>query len=232
MRKPSEPQRAFHRRLGFARSEHHVRCEASWNCAPSQPTETSSALCPVSMSRITDKARLATAWRCADMATRDHGRDIAYFIDGVPVNEISSITHAQTMPTSISLSRKRCRRIEVVRGPFSVEGRRFQSWRRSIHHHEELRPLCQPQSVWRLVGNGPGARDLWQQLTEASSPILPPRLYHTDGYRDNSDIDRYNTFNKVTVPFGGGDTLTFQRPSLRHHLGRIRLHQPSALQSG
>ena len=34
-------------------------------------------------------------------------------------------------------------------------------------------------------------------------PYLVTELYHTDGYRDNSLIDRYNTFNEVTVPLGG-----------------------------
>ena len=60
------------------------------------------------------------------------------------------------------------------------------------------------------MGNGPERSPPMAAIPEALNPTLPPRFYHTDGYRDNSDIDRYNTFNKVTVPLGNGDTLTFR----------------------
>ena len=50
----------------------------------------------------------------------DHGRDIAYFIDGVPVNEISSIHTANYADLNILIP-ETVERIEVIRGPFSVE---------------------------------------------------------------------------------------------------------------
>ena len=50
----------------------------------------------------------------------EHGRDIAYFIDGVPVNEISSI-HTPNYADLNILIPETVKTIEVVRGPFSVE---------------------------------------------------------------------------------------------------------------
>ena len=41
-----------------------------WNSLRSEPTETSSAHCPVSTCRTTGKARLAMVWRCAAIPTR------------------------------------------------------------------------------------------------------------------------------------------------------------------
>ena len=84
----------------------------------------------------------------------DHGRDIAYFIDGVPVNEISSSHTANYADTSTSYP---CGNGRAHRGyprPVLGRGRRCQPRRRDIYHHEKLRPLCQPQHVWRLVGDG------------------------------------------------------------------------------
>jgi outer membrane receptor protein involved in Fe transport len=50
----------------------------------------------------------------------EHGRDIAYFIDGVPVNEISSI-HTQNYADLNVLIPETVKTLEVIRGPFSVE---------------------------------------------------------------------------------------------------------------
>ncbi len=55
-------------------------------------------------------------------------------------------------------------------------------------------------------------------------PYFAAELYHTDGYRDNSEIDRYNTFNKVTVPLAGGDTLTFRAQAYGTMVKLARLH--------
>ena len=50
----------------------------------------------------------------------EHGRDIAYYIDGVPVNDISSI-HTPNYADLNILMPETVQRIEVVRGPFNVE---------------------------------------------------------------------------------------------------------------
>jgi outer membrane receptor for ferrienterochelin and colicin len=50
----------------------------------------------------------------------EHGRDIAYYIDGVPVNDISSI-HTPNYADLNFLMPETVQSIEVVRGPFDVE---------------------------------------------------------------------------------------------------------------
>jgi outer membrane receptor for ferrienterochelin and colicin len=50
----------------------------------------------------------------------EHGRDIAYYIDGVPVNDISS-THTPNYADLHILMPETVQSIEVVRGPFNVE---------------------------------------------------------------------------------------------------------------
>ena len=50
----------------------------------------------------------------------EHGRDIAYFIDGVPVNDISSI-HTPNYADLNILIPETVKSIEIVRGPFNVE---------------------------------------------------------------------------------------------------------------
>ena len=63
-------------------------------------------------------------------------------------------------------------------------------------------------------------------------PYLAAELYHSDAYRDNGEIDRYNTFNKVTIPLGGGDTLTFRAQAYGTESGASGYISRSALQSG
>ena len=50
----------------------------------------------------------------------EHGRDIAYYIDGVPVNEISSLHTPNYADLNILLP-ETVKSIEIVRGPFAVE---------------------------------------------------------------------------------------------------------------
>jgi outer membrane receptor for ferrienterochelin and colicin len=50
----------------------------------------------------------------------EHGRDIAYFIDGVPVNDVSSI-HTPNYADLNILIPETVRRIDIIRGPFDPE---------------------------------------------------------------------------------------------------------------
>ncbi len=49
----------------------------------------------------------------------EHGRDVAYFIDGVPLNEVSSI-HTPNYADLNILIPETVERLEVIRGPFSA----------------------------------------------------------------------------------------------------------------
>lgn len=50
----------------------------------------------------------------------EHGRDVAYFIDGVPLNEVSSLHTPNYADLNILLP-ETVKSIEIIRGPFSVE---------------------------------------------------------------------------------------------------------------
>ena len=41
-------------------------------------------------------------------------------------------------------------------------------------------------------------------------PYLALEGYHTDGYRDNSFVDRYNSFNKITTTLPDGATVSIR----------------------
>ena len=160
----------------------------------------------------------------------EHGRDIAYFIDGVPVNDISSIhtpnyadlTHFD--PGNGPEHRNRPRPI------FGRSGR-LQSRRGRVHNDEEFRPLRGPQPFWRTPGSGRGLAT-YGSNTGTYEPYFVVEGYHTDGYRDNSDIDRYNTFDKVTIPLEGGDTLSFRAQAYGTTSGAPGYLNRDALQAG
>ena len=50
----------------------------------------------------------------------EHGRDISYFIDGIPINEVSSL-HTPNYADLNVLIPETVDHIDIIRGPFSVE---------------------------------------------------------------------------------------------------------------
>ena len=160
----------------------------------------------------------------------EHGRDIAYFIDGVPVNEISSI-HTPNYADLNILIPETVKSIEIIRGPFSIEagdsnlgGAVFITTK-----------TADPYAGFNLSGGSWGtARGLatYGSNTGSFEPYLATELYHTDGYRDNSWIDRYNTFDKVTVSLAGGDTLTFRAQAYGTSSGAPGYLNRDALEAG
>ena len=66
----------------------------------------------------------------------EHGRDIAYYIDGVPVNEVSSL-HTPNYADLNILPPESVKSVEIVRGPFAVEYGDSKSRRLRQHHHQD-----------------------------------------------------------------------------------------------
>ena len=91
----------------------------------------------------------------------EHGRDIAYFIDGVPVNDISSI-HTPNYADLNILIPETVKNIDIVRGPFNVECGDFKSRRLRDDHDQALGTVREPERVGRLVGNRTRRRHLQQ----------------------------------------------------------------------
>jgi len=160
----------------------------------------------------------------------DHGRDIAYFIDGVPVNEISSIHTANYADLNILIP-ETVQSIEVIRGPFSVEAGDSNLGGAVFITTKSFDPYASLNLSGGSWGTGRGLA-AYGSNNGSFVPYLVTELYHTGGYRDNSEIDRYNTFNKVTVPLGGGDTLTFRAQAYGTESGAPGYISRDALQSG
>jgi outer membrane receptor protein involved in Fe transport len=138
----------------------------------------------------------------------EHGRDIAYFIDGMPVNEVSSL-HTPNYADLNPLLPETVKRIEVVRGPFSVEyGDSNMGGSVNI-----VTKQAEPFASAGVSGGTQGtARGLATYSTSQGAwlPYLALEGYHTDGYRDNSFVNRYNSFNKVTTNLPDGATVSFR----------------------
>lgn len=160
----------------------------------------------------------------------EHGRDIAYFIDGVPVNDISSI-HTPNYADLNILIPETVQSIEIVRGPFSVEAGDSNLGGAVFITTKSSDPYAGLNLSGGSWGTGRGLAT-YGSNTGTYEPYFVVEGYHTDGYRDNSDIDRYNTFDKVTIPLEGGDTLSFRAQAYGTTSGAPGYLNRDALQAG
>lgn len=138
----------------------------------------------------------------------EHGRDIAYYIDGVPLNEVSSL-HTPNYADLNVLFPETVKSIEIVRGPFSVEYGDSNMGGSVNITTKQAEPFA---SVGVSGGTQHTARGVATYSTTQGAwlPYLAFEGYHTDGYRDNSFINRYNSFNKVTTTLPDGATVSFR----------------------
>ncbi len=153
----------------------------------------------------------------------EHARNIAFFVDSVPINEVSSI-HIPNYVDLNPLIPETVRSISIVRGPFSVEagdgalgGSVFIETRRA-----------DPFSTVGISGgsfNTQRGLATFSQLGPGVQPYLAYEGYNSGGYRENGDLGRYNAFNKVTIPLDLGSSL-----SLRVQVYGTSFGQPGYLQ--
>jgi outer membrane receptor protein involved in Fe transport len=138
----------------------------------------------------------------------EHARNIAFFIDGVPINEVSSI-HIPNYVDLNPLIPETVRTISIVRGPFSVEegdgalgGAVFIETKRA--------------DPFNTVSVSGGSFDTLRGLATFSQagaglqPFLAYEGYNSGGYRQNGDLGRFNAFNKVTIPLDLGSSLSLR----------------------
>jgi outer membrane receptor protein involved in Fe transport len=136
----------------------------------------------------------------------EHGRDVAYFIDGVPMNEVSSI-HTPNYADLNILIPETVERLEVIRGPFSalygdsnlggsvnIVTKRFDS-------NGEVKGY----GGYFNTGRGVVTYSQPRAAEGTIVPYLAAEAYTTDGYRDNQGYKRYNLFAKATAPTKFGD---------------------------
>ncbi|MFH1112779.1 MAG: TonB-dependent receptor [Pseudomonadota bacterium] len=135
-----------------------------------------------------------------------HGKDTAVFVDGVPQNypctPIAQSDISWLAPEMID-------RIEVIKGPFSaLYGNFAQAGVINITTKNS-----EPSPSIDISGASYGgfraipiiSWDSWYP-----TPFLVNEYQTIDGYRDNSQIKRFSTFNKGTVPVWNGNlSLSF-----------------------
>jgi outer membrane receptor protein involved in Fe transport len=132
----------------------------------------------------------------------EHGRDVAVFIDGMPLNEVGSL-HTPNYVDLNPLIPETVRSIEVIRGPFSVEygdsnlGGSVNIVTKRSEPFASIGVEGGSFGTLRSVGT-------YSQTGGWMEPYVVLEGYRTDGYRDNSFIDRLNSFNKFTMPVADG----------------------------
>lgn len=138
----------------------------------------------------------------------EHGRDIAYSIDGMPVNEVSSLHTPNYADLNILLPES-IKSIEVIRGPFSVEYGDSNLGGSVAITTKQAEPFA---SVGVSGGTQGTVRGLATYSTTQGAylPYIALEGYRTDGYRDNSFVDRYNSFNKITTTLPDGGLVSFR----------------------
>jgi outer membrane receptor protein involved in Fe transport len=138
----------------------------------------------------------------------EHGRDIAYYIDGVPLNEVSSL-HTPNYADLNVLLPETIKSVEIVRGPFSVEYG-------DSNMGGSVNITTKQSEPFGSVGVSGGTQGTVRGVATYSTqqgtwlPYLAFEGYHTDGYRENSFVNRYNSFNKITTTLPDGATVSFR----------------------
>jgi outer membrane cobalamin receptor len=117
----------------------------------------------------------------------EHGRDIAYYIDGVPVNDISSI-HTPNYADLNILMPETVQSIEVVRGPFNIECGDSNLGGCVNVTTKNSEPFA---SVGASGGSYGAGRAVGTYSSQGGNyqPFFVEQGYHTDGYRDNSFVN-------------------------------------------
>ena len=124
------------------------------------------------------------------------------------MNEISSM-HTPNYADLNILFPETVKSIEIIRGPFSVEFGDSNLGGSVNITTKDSEPFA---SVGVSGGNQGTIRGVGTYSTTQGGwlPFLALEGYHTDGYRDNSFIDRYDSFNKITTTLPNGATVSFR----------------------
>lgn len=132
-----------------------------------------------------------------------HGTDTAVFIDGVPQNFPSASQGGNGISEFSWLTSEMIERIEVIKGPFSVlYGNFAQAGVINI-----ITKNVEPSPKISLEGASFGgfrAVPILGSSAYSPTPFILNEYYTLDGYRDNSQSERWSSFNKVTTSFGAG----------------------------
>ncbi len=131
-----------------------------------------------------------------------HGTSNAIFVDGVPLNTPNH-AHAHGLTDANWLIPEMIERIEVIKGPFSALYGNFALG--AVINITTKRSDPAP-----TAGVEVGSYDTYRAVGTFShelsgvTPFLVYEAYDRRGYAENSDLKRYNAFNKITLPLRDG----------------------------
>lgn len=142
-----------------------------------------------------------------------HGNSVAILVDGVPLN----VSHSVMAPGATDfawLLPEMIQRVEVVKGPFSaLYGNHALGGAINI-----ITKSSDASSVALRAGSYGTYQGIGVFSTELSNGVTPFLVwegYTKDGYREHTEYDRYNAFNKISMPWAGGSV------SLLAHAARM-----------
>ncbi len=127
----------------------------------------------------------------------DHGTDIAFWFDGMPVNNVSH-GHGQGYTDMHFIIPELVNRVEMKKGPyFSEYGDFATAGAVHLHTHQPRESFLSLQTgmfhTYRALGLVAGSE-------EAFSPTIAAEVYRTDAYFDNpDDMERYNLFMRSNI---------------------------------
>jgi outer membrane receptor protein involved in Fe transport len=142
----------------------------------------------------------------------DHGTDIAFSIDGVPINMVSH-AHGQGYSDTSFIIPETVERIEITKGPYFAEQGDFAT---AGSVNLVTKREFQHSSIGFGTGGSPGyGRPMFRGLLIASPkmgalrPMFAAEVGRSDGPFDNPEkFDRYKLFNKVSLDVTSTSTLS------------------------
>ncbi|MBK1833502.1 TonB-dependent receptor [Roseibacillus ishigakijimensis] len=137
----------------------------------------------------------------------DHGKDVAVFVDGIPLNEPGGSPSGYTdlnllMPELIE-------RFEVIRGPASVRSGNF-----ALGGTIRIETFARPDCGLALSGGSYGDARAQGTMGFSAGRVdlsLSASAETSNGYRDNSDLEAFNFLGSAAFDlFGGSGILRLQ----------------------
>ncbi|MFH1116135.1 MAG: TonB-dependent receptor [Pseudomonadota bacterium] len=131
------------------------------------------------------------------------GADVAIFIDGVPQSTPSTYQGSTGLSEISWLAPEAIERMEIIKGPFSALYGDFAM-------AGVINIITKKSAPASSVSSYGGSFGTFRALGEVGSETLVPipylayEYYTTDGYRDNSQLNSFSPFNKVSMPLLGG----------------------------
>jgi iron complex outermembrane recepter protein len=135
----------------------------------------------------------ASSFQMRGFTRCSHGSDVAIYMDGIPLNEGDGYADTNVVnPEEIE-------RVELIKGPVSALYGNFASAgvlhfytkKKVDHQHIKLQHGAYNTYEGNYVGGFSSEDEKWDH-------VYSIQTYHTDGYQDNSNWDKFNVATRIT----------------------------------